>query len=379
MAYMAQPEKVTSVSIQSVDEIYDAFISNHLIQCAFKSRLSQLNIKKATIDGTGITPEDRKTFLANWVHPLIFDIARMLCMFGAIQFKITKEKSNKKIKTEDGTEKNVYTFTPKVGLFNKNIKVCERDGATCLYVDKGDDDNKDAIFMIRDSYSVGVDPNTGKICSEVGLVLPLLQNVHHMEKIHRQVRVDLALPPVVIQQERQTDFQRGINMRAEQLLTDNEANKTVNPQGKIVSKPTSSKPTTFLLKPDEIIESMKPPSKQQNIKTLFGIEIDKEEEKQFLTIQNQHFLGDGLIVSGNVPEPKIIFNLIQEKAALQIEINRIFNIHDGNETPLSQQRALVSYKSQLETALKELWIAVNDTDEDDDIVVNIPLDFKENI
>jgi hypothetical protein len=372
---MSQQKKAIGVSEQSINNIYDAFTTNHLIQCAFKTRLSQLNIKKATIAGSDITPEDQKTFLTKWVHPLIFDVASMLCMFGAIQFKVVKQSSNKRVKTEEPDD-STPSFMPKVGLFNKRIRVYEDHGDIKLYVEM--DKNEDhAIFMLKDSYSIGIDYKSGRICSDVSLVLPLLDNVEHMEKIHKQVRMDVAMPPVVIQQERKTDFQRQYTIRAAQLVDpNNETGATTNEQGKIIPKPDSAKPTTCLLKPNEIIASLQPDDKTVTIKSLFGIKMEEATNNQLLSIQNQHFLADGLMVAGNVPEPKIIFNLIQEKTALQVEINRIFNIYDGDVAPISQQRALTSYKMQLETMLKELWIAVHDGE---DVIVNIPLDFKENI
>lgn len=359
---MDSKNSVVSVSADLIDRIYEAFTTNHLIQCAFKTRISQLNLKKTTISGNGITPEHQKIFSNLWIHPIIFNVATMICMFGAVQFKVFKVSSNPDI------------FLPKIGLFSKQINAYEEEGEVKIYVPKNKDE--DLIFMLKDSYSIGIDYRTGKICSDVSLVLPLLESVEHMEKIHKQVRIDLALPPVVIQEEKKTDFQRQMRMRAEQLTDPTSGvDVTTNPQGKIIPKPSSAKPTVPMLKPDNIIASLEPDNKSR--KRQFGIiQSDENSKKQFLSIQNQHFLADGLAVAGNVPEPKIIFNLIQEKTALQLEINRIFNIYEGDVAPISQQRSLISYKTQLETMIQQLWTSVN---EQQDVIVNIPLDFKENI
>lgn len=388
-------KKITRIPSSVVNEIYDLFTTESLLQSAFKKRLSYLDIQYSTISGADVDKQAAEVFIAKWVTPLIFDVASMICMFGAIQFKLVKERfvskyANKQISEldTDGTKNHneFKTLVPRVSLFTSDFGVYEENGRTMVVPMQDDrDDKKDKLYMLKDPNSIGIVLKTSNICSDVGVLVPSVKNLYEMRRIHRQVRIDSAFPPVFVQQERKTDFHRTVIIKASQLNEENDLEQRVNDSGKrertdiksinIRSKMTSKQIEAVFTDPDD----------RKRNKQSFDRDDDNSDTMVF-AVDNQYFLPDGYHIAPNAPQPRLVFDLSVETNNTHSEINRVFNLVESTvnsrSTVLSvglqmeidmQQKEIQDYKRQLEQVLRELWIFTQDLEEYADVHVNIPV------
>jgi hypothetical protein len=407
--------KVKQISSTDIDDISRMFFNESYIQACFKKRLSFLNLKNVTIEGGGVTPQIKEVFETFWVLPLIHDVAACLCMYGFVQFKICKEKmiskfenelkkelnqnpkevriknnekekrkkeeeeeeedkgnnKNKEEEEENEQNKNFNVLVPRIILVPDKTGIYIENGLVKISALQEQDNVKsksDIIHCVKNNLSVGPVYENGIICTEIGLLLETYRNLNELKSIHKQVRVDAAFPPIIIQKARITDFAHQIDIHSEQLEAENQVNVGWDKDGKIEER---DKPPTLesCMTSEEVRNSI----------------IKKDVKKPRYSIENQHFIPPGYIVVNNKSEPKLLFELRMEIKQAQDLTEHVFNMNTssnkGTETKIQAKaeyefnmKSMLEYKYQLEVVIRDIWIYVQKESSNVDLRIIIPLE-----